>query len=607
VSYNGSGTFVVNSSGQPVVTGTVISSTAFNALTADLATGLSTAITKDGQTTTTARILFAQGVSSTLVTDATSATTGSIITAGGISAQKALWVGTTATIAGATTMAGITATSLALGGATLGTNALAVTGTTALSGLLTAAGGVSSTLVTDATSSTTGSIITAGGISCQKAAVVGTLLGVGIASSTWSTGNAAEFGSTGNAVWGAAGGGSGAPMFILQNSYYNGAYKYAATAPASYYQQNNGVHGWYTAPSGTAAATATFTNVMSLTQAGNLGIGTSSPAVRLDVATTGNTVLAVRSTSSGSPAYYIEAAGGGTPSIVYKSAQNLRFSTADDSAYTNYTERMRLDSSGNLGIGMTPSNRLDITQTTNGFAGAQITNSSAGASAYTGYQLNNGTITGGIFLSGTGNTDPNFVVISANSGGSVSIQPSGGSGITQFKTNGSESARIDSSGNLLVGTTSMGTIGSVSGFQITSSGAIYSASTGDSVFSRRSATGTIITFRYGTTDVGSISTNGTTTAYNTTSDARLKTNVSDAAPASALIDAIQVRQFDWKVDNSHQRYGMVAQELLEVAPEAVSVPTDPEEMMGVDYSKLVPMLIKEVQSLRTRLAALENK
>jgi hypothetical protein len=56
LSYNGSGTFVVNSAGQPVVTGTVISSTAFNALTTDLATGLSTAITKDGQTTPTANI-----------------------------------------------------------------------------------------------------------------------------------------------------------------------------------------------------------------------------------------------------------------------------------------------------------------------------------------------------------------------------------------------------------------------------------------------------------------------------------------------------------------------------------------------------------------------
>ena len=65
ISYNGSGTFNINSTGQPVITGTVISSTVFNALTADLATGLSTAITKDGQTTATQRIAFAQGISIT--------------------------------------------------------------------------------------------------------------------------------------------------------------------------------------------------------------------------------------------------------------------------------------------------------------------------------------------------------------------------------------------------------------------------------------------------------------------------------------------------------------------------------------------------------------
>ena len=94
MSYNGSGTFSINTAGQPVVTGTVISSTAFNALTTDLATGLSTAITKDGQTATTVRVPFAAGISSTLTTDATSTTTGSIITAGGISAQKAVVVGT---------------------------------------------------------------------------------------------------------------------------------------------------------------------------------------------------------------------------------------------------------------------------------------------------------------------------------------------------------------------------------------------------------------------------------------------------------------------------------------------------------------------------------
>ena len=111
MSYNGSGTFQINTSGQPVVAGTVISSTAFNALTADLATGLSTAITKDGQTTTTARIPFAQGINSSLTTDSSSTSTGSIITAGGVGIAKALYVGTTANIAGTTNLAGLTASS----------------------------------------------------------------------------------------------------------------------------------------------------------------------------------------------------------------------------------------------------------------------------------------------------------------------------------------------------------------------------------------------------------------------------------------------------------------------------------------------------------------
>jgi len=106
MSYNGSGTFQINSTGQPVVGGTIISSATFNALTADLATGLTTAITKDGQTTTTARILFAQGINSTLVTDASSTSTGSIFTAGGVGIAKKLYVGTDANIGGNTTITG---------------------------------------------------------------------------------------------------------------------------------------------------------------------------------------------------------------------------------------------------------------------------------------------------------------------------------------------------------------------------------------------------------------------------------------------------------------------------------------------------------------------
>ena len=68
---------------------------------------------------------------------------------------------------------------------------------------------------------------------------------------------------------------------------------------------------------------------------------------------------------------------------------------------------------------------------------------------------------------------------------------------------------------------------------------------------------------------------------------------------------MKVRQFDWKVDNAHQDYGMVAQELQTVAPEAVWEPENEEDMKGVDYSKLVPMLIKEIQTLRSRVATLE--
>jgi len=108
MSYNGSGTFNINTTGQPVVAGTVISSSAFNSLTSDLATGLTTAITKDGQTTTTARITFAQGFTSSLTTDSSSVSTGSIITAGGVGIAKALYVGTNANVAGTLDVTGTT-------------------------------------------------------------------------------------------------------------------------------------------------------------------------------------------------------------------------------------------------------------------------------------------------------------------------------------------------------------------------------------------------------------------------------------------------------------------------------------------------------------------
>ena len=109
------------------------------------------------------------------------------------------------------------------------------------------------------------------------------------------------------------------------------------------------------------------------------------------------------------------------------------------------------------------------------------------------------------------------------------------------------------------------------------------------------------------TQVGRIlANNAGTTQYITSSDARLKDNIANATDAGELIDTIQVRQFDWKSDGSHQAYGMIAQELQTIAPDAVAGDPDSEEVMGVDYSKLVPMLVKEIQSLRTRVQTLEN-
>ena len=324
------------------------------------------------------------------------------------------------------------------------------------------------------------------------------------------------------------------------------------------------------------------TDLMTLTNAGNLGIGTTSPTSKLDVngvITGGNgTIKTVIS-------YLADAGVTGT------------LSNHPYVFYANNAERARIDSSGNLLVGTTSVlGKITLQGDVNGNIDTWIRNDNSGSSARAG-----------IVLNAFGNSWRMGVGSSANNGNALTWNVDIGGANT-------ERMRIDTSGNLLVGTTTVSNLstGAASnpGFGV-AAGQVRSQWNADAnaYWSKVNVSSSTVLhdFYVAGTRVGVITTNGSTTTYGTSSDVRLKDNIADADNASSLIDAIQVRKFDWKADGSHQRYGFVAQELLEVAPEAVTNLLDPEEMMGVDYSKLVPMLVKELQSVRARLAELEGK
>jgi hypothetical protein len=355
---------------------------------------------------------------------------------------------------------------------------------------------------------------------------------------------------------------------------------------------------------------------MRIDSSGNVGIGTASPGYPLDVVGS----MRIRHADSDDFA-----------TIIGPSNRTLRIdidANGDTDSFVvrdlrDGSERFRVQADGNVGIGTSsPSTPLAVTATTTG-AILTLDKTTTATNSVEGV-LSIFTRTSGTAAAGLGSRI-NF--ITENSNGTVyetayidAFTSNSGAaqkdGVLAFSTasgvtNPTERMRIDSSGNLLVGTTdntpyNNGTSTSAdkgiclgNGFISTAN---YNASAAD--FNRTGTDGNIVNFYKNGATKGNISITSSAVAYNTTSDERLKENIVDAPAGN--IDAIRVRSFDWKADGTHQTYGMVAQELVDVAPEAVSQGDTEDDMWGVDYSKLVPMMIKEIQDLRARVAQLEG-
>jgi hypothetical protein len=324
---------------------------------------------------------------------------------------------------------------------------------------------------------------------------------------------------------------------------------------------------------------------------GNVGIGTSSPTVAIDVSRTGTnpSILLTRTDASIAGSTKLEEGNGGT--FFYQSgAKSIIFGTSN-------TERLRLDSSGNLGLGVTPSGWSSITalELANGtalgsYSGGAIPNLYLGTNCfYDGswkYKVS-GSYRATRYLQSSGGEHQWYNSAAGTAGNAISF---------------TQAMSLDASGNLLVGGTSL-----IAGSEKVA--VKFSSNTGPGLIlsdSTIQAGTTFAGFYSNTTKIGSITAATTTTvAYNTSSDQRLKTNVEPAGSAIESILNFPVDQFDWIASGEHQDFGAVAQKVQPIIPEMVSVPADEDEMWGIDWSKAVPRLIRTIQELSAQVTTLQ--
>jgi len=304
---------------------------------------------------------------------------------------------------------------------------------------------------------------------------------------------------------------------------------------------------------------------------------------------------------------YYQVTGAAASAYVQTSGQHQFFTAASGTAGNaiTFTQAMTLDASGNLLVARTSANSLfpgiQVGSTTNG-KNILITSSSAG---------NNG------LLQFKDTADADAFQISATT---TEIGLYGyGSRYMKFSTNEIERARIDSSGNLLVGTTSSTGNGGKSQVVRTDAGACLYLETNNSSGSQNvlditnaanAGMSNMIRFwvnGYGNTQVGSITATTTSTAYNTSSDYRLKENQQALTGSGAFIDALKPKTWNWK-SNGEKGVGFIAHEVQEVSPNSVVGEKDGEQMQAMEYgsAEFIANIIAELQSLRARVAALES-
>jgi hypothetical protein len=193
----------------------------------------------------------------------------------------------------------------------------------------------------------------------------------------------------------------------------------------------------------------------------------------------------------------------------------------------------------------------------------------------------------------------------------------------RFVVNANEKARLDSSGNLLVGKTS--TSASTVGWSFNSTGLgtqVFDLAEGNEALIMNNTNASESTYtidlRQAGTDSGRIRVTASAVEYQTSSDYRLKENVDYNWDATTRLKQLKPARFNWIKDDTDTLIdGFLAHEVSDIVPESISGEKDelyPQghekagepRYQGIDQSKLVPLLVKTVQELEARIEALEN-